>query len=55
MANAQTAEFIKMVTANGEQLAKAGNYKVVWFCQKKEGMGGKGGGLLLVLVCVCMG
>lgn len=53
MANTQTDEFIKTVTANQAQLAKAGHHKEVWFCEKRqregkgdadrEGGGGEGG------------
>ena len=36
IANTQTAEFIKTVTANRAQLAKAGYYKEVWCCERRE-------------------
>lgn len=36
MANTQTDEFIKTVTANRAQLAKAGYYKEVWFYERRE-------------------
>lgn len=36
MANTQTDEFIKTVTANRAQLAKAGHYKEVWFYEKRQ-------------------
>lgn len=36
MANTQTDEFIKTVTANRAQLAKAGNYKGVWFYERRQ-------------------
>lgn len=36
MANAQTDEFIKTVTANRAQLAKAGHYKEVWFYERRQ-------------------
>lgn len=36
MANTQTDEFIKTVTANRAQLAKAGHYKEVWFYERRQ-------------------
>lgn len=36
MANTQTDEFIKTVTANRVQLAKAGHHKEVWFCERRQ-------------------
>lgn len=36
MANTQTDEFIKTVTANRAQLAKAGHHKEVWFYEKRH-------------------
>lgn len=36
MANTQTDEFIKTVTANRAQLAKAGHYKEVWFNERRQ-------------------
>lgn len=50
MANTQTDEFIKTVTANRAQLAKAGHYKEVWFYERRQREGerdtdrGVGGG-----------
>lgn len=40
MANTQTDEFIKTVTANRAQLAKAGHHKEVWFYEKRQGVRG---------------
>lgn len=39
MANTQTDEFIKTVTANRAQLAKAGHHKEVGFYEKRRGVG----------------
>lgn len=36
MANTQTDEFIKTMTANRAQLAKAGHYKEVWFYERRQ-------------------
>ena len=36
MANTQTDEFIKTVTANRAQLAKAGHHKEVWFYERRQ-------------------
>ena len=36
MANTQTDEFIKTVTANRVQLAKAGHHKEVWFYERRQ-------------------
>lgn len=36
MANTQTDEFIKTMTANRVQLAKAGHYKEVWFYERRQ-------------------
>lgn len=55
MANTQTDEFIKTMTANRAQLAKAGHHKEVWFYERRQREGeremligrgsyGKGGG-----------
>lgn len=39
MANTQTDEFIKTVTANRAPLAKAGHYKEVWLYERRRGGG----------------
>lgn len=48
MANAQTDEFIKTMTANRAQLAKADHHKAVWFYERRQREGDaetqKGGG-----------
>lgn len=36
MANTQTDEFIKTMTANRVQLAKAGHHKEVWFSERRR-------------------
>ncbi len=36
MANTQTDEFIKTVTANRAKPAKAGHYKEVWFYERRQ-------------------
>lgn len=36
MANTQTDEFIKTMTANRAQLAKAGHHKEVWFYERRQ-------------------
>lgn len=41
MANTQTDEFIKTMTANRVQLAKAGHHKEVWFSERRRGEGGR--------------
>lgn len=40
MANTQTDEFIKTMTANRAQLAKAGHHKEVWFSERRRTEGG---------------
>lgn len=45
MANTQTDEFIKTVTANRAQLAKAGHHKEVWFYEKRRGVRGVSRGI----------
>lgn len=37
MANTQTDEFIKSVTANRAQLAKAAHHKEDGFCERRQG------------------
>lgn len=41
MANTQTDEFIKTVTANRAQLAKAGHYKEAWFYERRPSEGAR--------------
>lgn len=41
MANTQTDEFIKTMTANRVQLAKAGHHKEVWFSERRRAEGGR--------------
>lgn len=41
MANTQTDEFIKTLTANRVQLAKAGHHKEVWFYERRQREGGR--------------
>lgn len=43
MANTQTDEFIKTMTANRVQLAKAGHHKEVWFSERRRAEGGRRG------------
>lgn len=43
MANTQTDEFIKTMTANRAQLAKAGHHKEVWFSERRRAEGGRRG------------
>lgn len=43
MANTQTDEFIKTMTANRVQLAKAGHHKEVWFSERRRVEGGRTG------------
>lgn len=44
MANTQTDEFIKTMTANRVQLAKAGHHKEVWFSERRRQREGEEGG-----------
>lgn len=41
MANTQTDEFIKTVTANRAQLAKAGHHKEAWFYERRPSEGAR--------------
>lgn len=41
MANTQTDEFIKTMTANRALLAKAGHHKEVWFYERRQREGGR--------------